>query len=340
MTRNRQFTLARRPHGMPVPQDFALIETPLPEPGPGETLVRNIYVSLDPAIRGWLDDKPSYMPPVALGAPVRASTIGRIAASNDPAYAVGDWVMGLNAIEDYSLGGAGGFLMKIDPGAVPSITSYMTVLGGSGLTAYFGLLRVGRPQAGQTVLVSGAAGSVGSLAGQIAKIHGCRTIGIAGGAEKCRRLTEAYGYDAAIDYRGKSVEQIAAGIAAAAPEGIDVVFENVGGAMLDAALLTINHGARIALCGMISEYNSATGAVGARNLFQLIVKSASMAGFIATDFMADIGQAYADLGRWLAEGRLVSDEHVDTGIDNAFPAFLRLFEGTNHGKMILKIGED
>jgi len=340
MTSNRQFTLARRPHGMPVPEDFALIEAPLPEAGPGETVVRNIYVSLDPAIRGWLDDKPSYMPPVALFAPVRASTIGRIFASKDPAYAVGDWVMGLNGIEEYSLGGSGGFQMKIDPTLVPSVTNYMSIMGGAGLTAYFGLLRVGRPEAGQTVLVSGAAGSVGSLVGQIAKIHGCRTIGIAGGAEKGRRLVEAYGYDAAIDYRGKSVEKLASEIAAVAPNGVDVVFENVGGDILDAALLTLNHGARIALCGMISEYNSASGAVGARNLFQLIVKSATIAGFIATDFMAEIGQAYADLGRWLAEGRLVSHEHVDHGIENAFPAFLRLFDGSNQGKMILKIGED
>lgn len=338
MTSNRQFTLARRPHGLPVAEDFALVETPAPEPGPGGTLVRNIYVSLDPAIRGWLDDKPSYLPPVALGAPVRASTIGRIAASNNPDFAVGDWVMGLNAIEDYSLG-RGGFMVKIDPDAMPSVTSYMSVMGGTGLTAYCGLQFIGKPQPGETVLVSGAAGAVGSLVGQIAKIQGCRTIGIAGGPEKCRRLIGDHGFDAAIDYRGKTVAALAAEIAAAAPGGVDVVFENVGGDILDASLLCINQRARIVLCGLISEYNSTTGSVGARNLFELIVKSATMAGFIATDFTAHFGEAYTALGQWLAEGRLKSREHIDEGIENAFPAFLRLFEGSNQGKMILKIAD-
>jgi NADPH-dependent curcumin reductase CurA len=339
MTSNRQFTLARRPHGLPVAEEFALVESPIPLPGPGETLVRNLYVSLDPAIRGWLDDKPSYMPPIALGAPVRASTIGRIAASNNPDFAVGDWAMGLNAIEDYSIG-QGGFMMKIDPTVVPSVTSYMSAMGGTGLTAYFGLLFVGKPQPGETVLVSGAAGAVGSLVGQIAKIKGCRAIGIAGGAAKCRRLIEEYGFDAAIDYRGKSVTVLAAEIAAAAPGGVDVVFENVGGDVLDASLLSLNHGARIVLCGLISEYNSTAGSIGARNIFELVVKSATMAGFIATDFMAHFSEAYAALGQWLAEGRLKSREHIDEGIENAFPAFLRLFEGSNQGKMILKIADE
>jgi NADPH-dependent curcumin reductase CurA len=229
--------------------------------------------------------------------------------------------------------------MAIDPAAVPSVTHYLSVLGAVGLTAYFGLLEVGRPRAGETVLVSGAAGAVGSLVGQIAKLRGCRAVGIAGGADKCRRLTERYGFDAAIDYRGKDAAALAAAIEQAAPAGIDVVFENVGGAALDAALMSLNRGARVALCGLISEYNSATGPVGARNLWQLIVQSATISGFLVSDFLPRFNEGGAQMAKWLAAGQLVVDEHVDHGIENALPAFLRLFEGSNQGKMILALGE-
>lgn len=337
MQTNRRFTLVRRPSGLPVPEDFALVEAPLPELADGAMLVRNVHASLDPAIRGWLDDAPSYLPPVALGDPVRATTVGRVLASRNPDYAVGQWVLGLNAIEDVSLVSPGGFTMPIDVDAVPSPTNYLSVLGAVGLTAYFGLLDVGKAEAGRTVLVSGAAGAVGSLVGQIAKIKGCRAVGIAGGADKCRRLLEDYGFDAAIDYRGKSVEALSAAIGEAAPEGIDVVFENVGGDVLDATLLHLNHGARIALCGLISEYNRPEGPLGARNLWQLIVKSATISGFLISDFLPRFGEGAAEMAGWLAAGRLRCDEHVDKGLENALPAFLRLFEGTNQGKMILQI---
>lgn len=337
METNRRFTLVRRPNGLPVAEDFALVEAPVPDVPEGAMLVRNVYASLDPAIRGWLDDTPSYLPPVALGDPVRATTVGRVLASRNPDFAEGQWVLGLNAIEDVSLVSPGGFTMPIDADAVPSVTNYLSVLGAVGLTAYFGLLDVGRPQAGETVLVSGAAGAVGSLVGQIARIKGCRTIGIAGGAEKCRRLVEDYGFDVAIDYRGKSVEALSAEIGAAAPQGVDVVFENVGGDVLDATLLNLNRGARIALCGLISEYNSTDGKLGARNLWQLIVKSATISGFLISDFLPRFGEGAVEMAGWLAEGRLRADEHVDEGIANALPAFLRLFAGTNQGKMILKI---
>ncbi len=338
MTENRRFLLIRRPDATPVPDDFRLASEPLPELAEGEFLIRNHYASLDPAIRGWLDDAPSYMPPVTLGDPVRASTIGVVEASRTPDFAVGQWVMGLNAIEDYSVGVAGGFTQPIDPDAVPSVTNYLSLFGAVGLTAYFGFLDVCEPKAGDTVLVTGAAGAVGSLVGQIAKIKGCRTIGIAGGPEKCARLTERYGFDAAIDYRDKDVAALDAAIKAVAPEGVDIIFENVGGDILDAGLLNLKNGARIGLCGLISEYN-ATEPVGVRNLWKLIVHRASIRGLLVADYVPRFGEGVAAMGQWLQEGKLVFGEQIDTGIENALPAFLRLFDGSNQGKMILKIAE-
>jgi NADPH-dependent curcumin reductase CurA len=336
MPDNRRFVLVRRPDGTPVADDFALKTTPTPDLNPGEVLVRNVYASLDPAIRGWLDDAPSYMPPVPLGDPVRATTVGTVAASANPDFAVGDWVLGLNAIEDYSVAVPGGFTQKIDPAAVPAVTHYLSVFGAVGLTAYFGLLEVGKPKAGETVLVTGAAGAVGSLVGQIARIQGCRVIGIAGGPEKCARLTQRYGFDAAIDYHGKDEAALVAAIRAAAPEGLDVIFENVGGIILDAGLMNLRDGARVALCGLISEYNAPTP-VGVRNLWQLIVHSASINGLLVRDFVPRFGEGAAVMGGWLAAGRLVFDEDIETGIDNAFAAFMKLFSGGNDGKLILKI---
>jgi NADPH-dependent curcumin reductase CurA len=304
---NRRFKLMRRPVGEPVAEDFALVAEPLPALAEGEFLVRNHYASLDPAIRGWLDDKPSYMPPVALGDPVRATTVGRVAQSRNPAFAEGQWVMGLNAIEEYSVVRPGGFTSPIDADVVPP-THYLSILG-----------------------------AVGSLVGQIAKIKGCRTIGIAGGPDKCRRLSEDYGFDAAIDYRGKGVRELSAAIGEAAPAGVDVIFENVGGDILDAGLLHINKNARIAVCGLISEYNSAEGPRGTRNIWQLIVKTATMRGLLVSDYLPRFAEGGAVMVSWLKEGRIRIDEHIDEGIENTFPAFLRLFRGTNEGKMILKI---
>lgn len=333
---NRRFLLVRRPQGTPVADDFRLETQPLPALADGQFLIRNHYASLDPAIRGWLDDAPSYMPPVPLGDPVRASTIGVVAESRSPGFPVGQWVMGLNAIEEYSLGVTGGFTQPIDPDAVPSVTNYLSLFGAVGLTAYFGFIEVCEPKPGDTVLVTGAAGAVGSLVGQIARIKGCRTIGIAGGPEKCARLTGRYGFDAAIDYRGKDVDALSAAIKAAAPDGVDIIFENVGGTLLDAGLMNLRDGARIGLCGLISEYN-APAPVGARNLWQLIVHSASIRGLLVRDFLPRFAEGAAAMGDWLKDGRLVFDEHIDEGIDNALPAFMRLFEGTNDGKMILKV---
>jgi hypothetical protein len=333
--RNRRLLLKRRPKGMPTAADFELVSEPLPTIGEGQVLVRNHYASLDPAIRGWLDDAPSYMPPIALGAPVRATTVGTVAASSHPDFRAGQWVMGLHAIEDYSVADVGGFFQPINPAAVPSVTNYLSVFGAVGLTAYFGLIDVGQPQPGETVLVSGAAGAVGSLVGQIAKLKGCRAVGIAGGAEKVARLTRDYGFDAAIDYKGKDAAALQAEIRAACPNGVDIVFENVGGDCLDAALMCLNEGARIALCGLISEYNASPS--GARNLWQLIVRSARIQGFLVRDFLPRFAEGAAAMAGWVAAGKLRFDEHVDAGIENAVPAFLRLFEGSNTGKLILKI---
>ena len=336
MSENRRFILVQRPVGDPRASDFELRTEPLPELAEGQFLIRNHYASLDPAMRGWMDDVPSYMPPIPLGAAVRASTIGVVEQSRAEGFPVGQWVVGLNAIEDYSLGVTGGFTQPIDPALVPAVTNYLSILGAVGMTAYFGLLEVCEPKPGDTVLVTGAAGAVGSLVGQIAKIQGCRVIGIAGGAEKCARLTERYGFDAAIDYRGKDLAALTAAIHAEAPDGLDVIFENVGGDILDAGLNNLRHGARIGLCGLISEYNS-TERVGARNLWQLIVHRASIRGLLVADYVPRFGEGGAAMAKWAAEGKLVVDEHIDEGIENAFPAFMRLFEGSNQGKMILKL---
>jgi NADPH-dependent curcumin reductase CurA len=338
VTNNRRFILKRRPNGTPVPDDFELREEALPELADGQFLIRNHYASLDPAIRGWMDDAPSYMPPIPLGAPVRASTVGEIVASKAADFPVGAWVSGLNAIELYSVGMAGGFSAVVDVSLVPSPTNFLSVLGAVGMTAYFGYLEVCRPNPGDVVLVTGAAGAVGSLVGQIAKIKGAsKVIGIAGGPEKCKRLVERYGFDAAIDYRDKDVDALTAAIAAEVPGGVNIIFENVGGDILDAGLNNLAMHARIGVCGLISEYNNAGEKTGARNIWQLIVKRATMQGLLVADYVPRFGEGIAEMAGWLREGRLVFDEHVDEGIGNALPAFLRLFSGSNDGKMILKL---
>jgi NADPH-dependent curcumin reductase CurA len=334
---NRRFLLIRRPRGNPVADDFRLETTPLPTVPAGAFLVRNHFASLDPAQRGWMSDEPSYMPPIRLGDPVRATTVGRVHSSANADFAPGDWVMGLNALEDYSLVSPGGFTSKVDVTRVSSPSQFLSSLGAVGLTAYFGLLEVGVPKAGDTVLVSGAAGAVGSVVGQIAKLKGCRTIGIAGGAAKCKRLGDDYGFNVAIDYRAKSVQQLSAEIAAAAPGGVNIIFENVGGDILDAALMNLAPRARIILCGLISEYNNPAGHVGARNLWQLIVHRATMQGFLIMDYVPRFAEGGAQVARWIAEGKLRIDEHIEEGLENAYPAFMKLFSGANEGKLVLKI---
>ena len=335
MSENRKLILKRRPDGHPISEDFALVAETLPDLSDGEILVRNHFISLDPAQRGWMSDAPSYMPPIELGESVRATTVGRVVESKNPNFDQGQWVLGLNGIEEYSRVAEGGFTAPIDISLVPSPTNYLSILGAVGLTAYFGLLDTGKPKAGETVLVSGAAGAVGSAVGQIAKIKGCRAVGIAGGPVKCKRLIDEYGFDAAIDYRGKSVEALDAAIQQAAPNGVDIVFENVGGDILDAGILNLNEHARVILCGLISEYNS--DPVGAKNLWQLIVKQASINGFLIRDYAPRFAEGGAVMAGWMAEGKLTHREHIERGIENAYDAFMLLFSGGNDGKLILDV---
>lgn len=245
--------------------------------------------------------------------------------------------MGLNALEDYSVNGPGGFTMPIDVSQVASPSQFLAGMGAVGLTGYFGLLDGLQPKSGEVLLVSGAAGAVGSVVGQIGKIKGCRTIGIAGGAEKCRRLLDDYGYDAAIDYRGKSVDELSEAIRVAAPDGVNMIFENVGGDVLDAELMNLADGARILLCGLISEYNNSDEKTGARNIWQLLVHRATMKGFLISDYVGQFAEGGMQMARWATEGKIRVDEDIQNGLENAYPAFMRLFSGANTGKLILKI---
>lgn len=335
-TENRRFLLVKRPMGMPARDDFQLVREAVPRAPEGGMVVRNRFISLDPAQRGWMDDAPSYMPPIALGDPVRATTVGVVEESRNPDFSVGDWVLGLNAIEDFSVVLPGGFTSRIDVGIVDRPSRYLSAVGAVGLTAYFGLLDAGQPKAGETLLVTGAAGAVGSMVGQIGRIMGMRVIGIAGGAEKCRRLVQDYGFDAAIDYKGKTQAQIATEIAGAAPQGIDILFENVGGAVMDAAMLNLALHARVVLCGLISEYNTPEKA-GMRNLWQVIVKQATIKGFLIAAYVPRFAEGGAQIVQWIADGRLRVDEDIRFGLDNAYEAFMRLFTGANTGKLVLEV---
>ncbi len=335
MSENRKFILKRRPNGNPVKDDFSLVKEAIPDISDGEILVRNHFISLDPAQRGWMSDAPSYMPPIPLGDSVRASAVGKVVQSKNPNFEPGQWVLGLNAIEEYSRVEEGGFTAPIDISLVPSPTNFLSILGAVGLTAYFGLLDAGEPKAGETVLVSGAAGAVGSAVGQIAKIKGCRAVGIAGGPVKCERLIKEYGFDAAIDYRGKDIDGLDKAIRNAAPNGVDIIFENVGGDILDAGILSLNEQARVVLCGLISEYNSEP--VGIKNLWQLIVKQADIKGFLIRDYAPRFSEGGAVMAGWMAEGKIKHREHIETGIENAFEAFMLLFSGGNQGKLILDV---
>lgn len=332
---NRCFVLGSRPEGMPKQSDFRMEEAPLRQPGPGEIVIRNHYASIDPAIRGWLDDTPSYLPPVAIGDPVRASTIGTVEVSNNDRFKPGDWVMGLNRIELFSIVKPDDFMHPIDMALAPSPTAYLSAMGAVGLTAWFGVNDIMKPEPGQTLLVSGAAGAVGSMVGQLAKLRGARTVGIAGGPEKCARLIDRYGFDAAIDYRGKDERELSNEIAAACPDGIDIVYENVGGICLDATLMHINPYARIILCGLISEYNSKPH--GTRNLWRVLVNTATIRGYLVSEFVDRFPEGSHAIAQLIGEGKLVFDEHIEEGIDNAYRALMRLFDGSNQGKMILKL---
>jgi NADPH-dependent curcumin reductase CurA len=328
---NQQFRLANRPTGLPSRDTWQLTEEPVADPGDGEVVVEVLYVSLDPAMRAWLNEGESYVPPVGIGEVMRAIGVGRVIASRDPRFGEGDHVTGAFGMQRYAVMPGQG-LQKIDPELAP-LTSYLNALGMPGMTAYFGLLEIGRPREGQTVVVSAAAGAVGSLVGQIAKIKGCRAVGIAGGEDKCRIVTGEFGFDAAIDYKAGDIGRE---LRAECPDGIDVYFDNVGGRVLEAALSNLARGARVVLCGAISQYNE--GAMrGPRNYMALLIKRARMEGFIVFDFADQYADAAQEMAGWISAGKLGSREHVVDGLE-AFPeALLMLYDGTNMGKLMLKV---
>jgi NADPH-dependent curcumin reductase CurA len=331
---NAQWRLAARPVGLPKPSDWELVEEPAPEPGDGQFRVQLEYLSLDPAMRGWMNEGRSYVPPVAIGEVMRAGGIGRVIDSRHAGYPVGELVSGVFGVQRYAVSDGQG-ARRVDTSLAPAPV-HLGVLGMTGLTAYFGLLDIGRPQAGQTVVVSGAAGAVGSVVGQIARIKGCRVVGIAGGPEKCAWLVDELGFDAAIDYKRG---ELRADLRRHAPDGVDVYFDNVGGETLDEVLRRLARGARVVICGAISQYN-ATEPRGPANYMQLLVERASMTGFLVFDFAQRYDEAIAQLAQWLRAGELRSREEVVAGGLEEFPeVFLRLFRGENTGKLILQLAK-
>ena len=331
-TVNRQFRLAARPLGLPKRSDWNFVEEPLPTPADGEFVVRVLYISLDPAMRGWMNEGKSYVPPVNIGEVMRAGAVGEVVVSNHPKFPVGSHAVGMFGVQEYALSNGKG--VNVVDAKVAPLPVYLGALGMSGLTAYFGLLDVGKLAAGETVVVSAAAGAVGSVVGQIAKIKGCRAIGIAGSAEKCRRLVDEYGFDAAIDYKH---DDLHAALKQHCPKGIDVYFDNVGGAILEAALARLALHARVVICGAISQYNSTTGVKGPANYMALLVARARMEGFVVFDYASRYGEGLTDLGQWMAQGKLKAHEDIVSGFADFPEILLKLFSGENTGKLVLKV---
>jgi NADPH-dependent curcumin reductase len=329
---NRQVRLAARPSGLPRSADFEFTSEPVPAPEAGQFVVAVSHLSIDPAMRGWMNAGASYVPPVEIGAVMRAGGIGRVTASEHPGFAIGDYVYGTFGVQDYAVSDGQGVL-KLDL-SLAEPTAYLGVLGMTGLTAYFGLLDVGQAKEGDTVVVSGAAGAVGSVVGQIAKINGCQVIGIAGGQEKCRLVTEEFGFDECIDYRLPHLRRT---LRELAPGGVNVYFDNVGGEILDDVLTCLALGARVIICGAISQYNE-NATRGPANYMMLLVARASMTGMLVFDYADRYPEAMAELADWYQAGRLVAHETVVHGTVEDFPeTLLMLFEGANTGKLILAI---
>jgi NADPH-dependent curcumin reductase CurA len=333
MTTNTAVRLARRPTGLPVAEDFRISEEAVAEPGPGQVLVKVTHISLDPAIRGWLDDRPSYLPPIAIDEVIRAGAVGEVVASENARYPVGSVVQGDFGVQEYALSRGTG-LVRVDP-ALGTASMYLGVLGATGLTAYFGLFEHGRPRAGDTVLVSAAAGAVGSVTGQLALINGCHVVGVAGGLDKCTYVTDTLGFHEAVDYKGVGLRRAVAG---ACPDGVDVYFDNVGGPVLVAALSNLAMHARIVICGAISQYNAEQVNPGPPNYMALLIRRATMTGFLVFDHAAEYRTARMRLARWVAEGRIIAPETIVQGrITDFHSVFLRLFSGDNLGKLVLDL---
>jgi NADPH-dependent curcumin reductase len=334
---NHQVRLAARPTGLPKPSDWEMTEEPAPTPGAGEFVVEISHISLDPAMRGWMNAGASYIDPVEVGDVMRAGAVGSVIASEHPGFAVGEHVYSAFGVQEYAVSDGKG-VTKVDPSLAP-IETYLGTLGMTGMTAYFGLFDVGHFKEGDTVVVSGAAGGVGMVVGQIAKIKGAaRVVGIAGGEEKCRWLTEELGFDSAIDYKSEDVRR---SLREAAPDGMNVFFDNVGGEILDAALTRLARGAQIVICGAVSQYNATESIQGPANYLSLLVYRASMTGMVVFDYAPRFGAAVAELAGWMADGRLISREDVVGGGVSAFPStLLKLFSGENIGKLVLRVGSD
>jgi NADPH-dependent curcumin reductase CurA len=336
---NRQIRLAARPVGLPKRSDWKFTTEPVRDFHEGEILVKTLFLSLDPAMRGWMNEGKSYIPPVAIDEVMRAGAVGKIIASKSPRFAVGDYVSGVIGVQEYWIGDAddkaAGF-HKVDPQIAP-LPKYLNALGMPGMTAYFGLLEVGQPKVGETVVVSGAAGAVGQTVGQVAKHKGCRAVGIAGGKEKCDFVVNELGFDACIDYKNESVRE---SLKKHCPNGIDVYFDNVGGEILDDVLARLAMRARIVICGAISQYNNTTPIKGPQNYMSLLVHRARMEGMVVFDYADRYHVAIKEMSKWMQEGTFKTREDIVQGLDKFPEALLMLFEGKNFGKLILQVAED
>ena len=327
---NQQWTLTSRPQGLPKRSDFSFASHPVPEPQEGQFVVRTHYISLDPAMRGWMNDARSYIAPIKLGEVMRAGAVGEIVQSRNKNFSEGEHVVGMFGMQDYAVTD-GASVQKVDAKLAP-LPLYLSALGMPGMTAYFGLLDVGAPQAGQTVVVSAASGAVGALVGQIARVKGCRAVGLAGGPEKCAYVRDTLGFDAVIDYKN---EDVGRGLSEHCPKGIDVYFDNVGGDILDAALARLARHARVVICGAISQYNSSAVA-GPRNYLTLLVQHARMEGFVVFDYAARYAEGMQAMAGWLKDGSLKSKEDIVDGLQTFPETLLKLFSGENFGKLCIK----
>ncbi len=337
---NHQIRLAARPVGLPKPSDWQHTEQPVAEPEEGGVVVRTLMLSLDPAMRGWMNDAKSYIPPVGIGEVMRAGGVGRVHASRHPEYAVGEHVSAGLGVQEYAAFDAAAIkrsgLIKIDPRLAP-LPKWLNPLGMPGMTAYFGLLEVGQAKSGETVVVSGAAGAVGQTVGQVAKIKGCRAVGIAGGPEKCKFVVDELGFDACIDYKAGDVRD---GLKQHCPQGVDVYFDNVGGDILDTVLTRINRKARIVICGAISQYNATGPIKGPANYLSLLVNRARMEGMVVFDYADRYAVAVREIATWMKEGRFKSREDIVDGLERFPEALNMLFRGENFGKLVLRIAAE
>jgi NADPH-dependent curcumin reductase CurA len=334
--RNRQFRLKSRPVGRIEPGNFELVESDVPAAGPNQAVARVLYLSLDPTNRIWMSDVEQYMPPVALGEVMRGGGLAEIVESRNPAYQVGDIVTGLTGWQDYVVtdGSGLGALTPLPKGLPVPLPAMLGALGFTGLTAYFGLLDIGKPKTGETVVISAAAGATGSVAGQIAKIQGCRAVGIAGGKEKCDWIVRDLGFDAAVDYKRPDWKER---LAAACPSGIDVNFENVGGEIMDTVISRMNLGGRVVLCGMISGYNSGEPMRGPYDT--ILMKRLRVQGFIVIDYLDRFAEGVLQLAQWMMDGKLKHRDTIVDGLENAPVAINRLFDGGNVGKLIVRVSD-